>query len=246
MTSGAGKRRGFIALCLFGTLLFTGLGIWQVQRLAWKRDLIARVEARIHAPPVAVPAQHEWATLDVRAAEYRRVQINGLFLHERETLVDALTELGPGSWVLTPLQTTDGLILINRGFVPPERRHASTRAMGQTSGPVTVVGLLRPSEPGGRMLRPNVPAADRWFSRDVAAIAQTRGLDRVAPFFIDAEAGSNPGGMPIGGLTVVRFRNAHLAYALTWFALASLCVAGLILLLRMPASTICERDEKAA
>lgn len=246
MTSDAGKRRGFIALCLFGTLLFTGLGIWQVQRLDWKRDLIARVEAWIHAPPAAVPAHHKWATLDVREAEYRRVQASGVFLHERETLVDALTELGPGAWVLTPLQTANGIILINRGLVPPERRHASTRAMGQTSGPVTVVGLLRPSEPGGRMLRRNDPPADRWFSRDIVAIAQARGLDTVAPFFIDAEAGSNPGGMPIGGLTVVRFRNTHLAYALTWLALASLCVAGLVLLLRVPASTICERNEKAA
>jgi surfeit locus 1 family protein len=227
---GRGKRLGLLALCLSGTLLFTGLGIWQLQRLAWKRDLIARVDARIHAPPVAVPARRDWATLDGREAEYRRVQARGEFLHDRETLVDALTELGPGAWVLTPLQTADGVVLVNRGFVPPGRRDAGARAAGQVPGEVTITGLLRLPEPGGRILRPNEPAADRWFSRDVVLIGRARGLDQVAPFFIDADATANPGDAPLGGLTVVRFRDAHLAYAATWFALAALCIFGLVAL----------------
>jgi surfeit locus 1 family protein len=230
VTPGKGKRRGLLALCLFGTLLFASLGVWQVQRLAWKRDLIARVEARIHAPAVAIPARGEWATFDSHEAEYRRVQARGVFLHDRETLVDALTELGPGAWVLTPLRTADGVVVVNRGFVPPERRAAGARAPGQVAGEVTVTGLLRAPEPRGRILRRNEPAADRWFSRDVAAIAQVRGLEGVAPFFLDADGTPNPGGAPLGGLTVVRFRNAHLAYAATWFGLAALCVAGLVLL----------------
>jgi surfeit locus 1 family protein len=224
---GRGKRLGLLALCLSGTLLFTGLGIWQLQRLAWKRDLISRVDARIHAPPVAVPGLREWATLG-REAEYRRVQVRGVFLHDRETLVDALTALGPGAWVLTPMRTADGVVLVNRGFVPPERRDAGARAAGQVPGEVTITGLLRLPEPGGRILRPNQPEADRWFSRDVAAITRARGLAQVTPFFIDADATANTGGTPLGGLTVVRFRNAHLAYAATWFALAALCVLGLV------------------
>lgn len=235
MNSGKGKWRGLLALCLVGTLLFTALGIWQVQRLHWKRDLIARVEARIHAPPVAVPARSEWAAFDRREAEYRRVQARGIFLHDRQALVDALTERGPGAWVLTPLATTDGVILVNRGFVPPESRDASTRAATEAPGEVTVTGLLRLSEPDGRVLRPNDPAADRWFSRDVVAIGASRGLPGVAPFFIDAEAAPDPGALPMGGLTVVRFRNAHLVYAATWFGLAALCMGGLVLLCDSPA-----------
>jgi len=225
-----GKRVVLLALCLLGTLLFSGLGIWQIQRLAWKRDLIARVDARIHAPPVAVPARSDWPNLDVRDAEYRRVQASGVFLHDRETLVDALTALGPGAWVLTPLRTADGLILVNRGFVPPDRLDAGRRAGGQLPGEVTVTGLLRLSEPAGRILRPNEPANDRWFSRDVTAIARVRGLEGVAPFFVDADAKSTAAGGPQGGLTVVQFRNAHLVYALTWFGLALLCLGGWLLL----------------
>lgn len=232
MTSVRGKRGLLLALCLFLALVFAGLGTWQVQRLGWKLDLIERVEARIHAPPVPVPLRREWAALDLHDAEYRRVQARGVFHHDRETLVDALTVLGPGSWVLTPLETRDGVILVNRGFVPPERRAASDRADGQVQGEVVVTGLLRLSEPDGRLLRPNEPAADRWFSRDVGAIASARGINGPAPFFIDADSGSGIQGGPTGGLTVVKFRNAHLVYAVTWFGLALLCCAGIVLLIR--------------
>lgn len=256
MTRRRGKRLGLLALCLSGTLLFGALGIWQVERLAWKRDLVARVEARIHAPAVPAPGRSDWGTLDLHDAEYRRVYLRGEYLHDRETLVDALTGLGPGAWVLTPLRTQDGVVLVNRGFVAPERFDPAARAAGQITGQVEVAGLLRLSEPQGRVLRANEPAADRWFSRDVEAIARARGLGEVAPFFIDADAGvaagarvgtgggdglasgaapaADTGEAPVGGLTVVRFRDAHLVYAATWFALAALCVAGVVLLVRRP------------
>jgi surfeit locus 1 family protein len=81
-------------------------------------------------------------------------------------------------------------------------------------------------EPGGGFLRVNDPASDRWFSRDVAAIAAVRGLDEVAPFFIDAERVSGESGLPVAGLTVIRFSNNHLVYALTWGILALMAAAG--------------------
>lgn len=237
MTATRGKRSLLLALCLLGTLLFTALGIWQVERRAWKLDLIARVNARVNAAPVPLPSRERWAALGGPQAEYRHVQVRGTFLHEKETLVDALTELGPGAWVLTPLRTSDGFILVSRGFVPPQLEEQATRLAGQLRGEVRVTGLLRLSEPHGRFLRPNQPQQDRWFSRDVAAIAHARGLPDVAPFFIDADATPNPGGYPIGGLTVIRFRNTHLLYALTWFGLAALCVTGLVLI-RKPAQEL--------
>jgi surfeit locus 1 family protein len=91
---------------------------------------------------------------------------------------------------------------------------------------------LRLPEPVGGFLRTNDPAANRWYSRDVEAIANARRLGPVAPFFIDADASPDPKAYPVGGLTVVRFSNNHLVYALTWFALAGLCAfaAGRVLL----------------
>ena len=232
MNRARGKRRFLLALCAFGALLFGALGVWQVERLAWKLDLIERVDARVRAPAGRLPPRAAWPEINANSDEYRHVAARGTFLHDRETLVDALTERGPGFWVITPLGTSDGPILVNRGFVPRDRASASTRAGGQVAGKVTVTGLLRMTEPGGRFLRPNDPANNRWYSRDAAAIARARGVADAAPFFIDADASPNPGRMPIGGLTVVHFRNAHLVYALTWFGLAALCLVGLALVLR--------------
>jgi surfeit locus 1 family protein len=201
------------------------LGIWQIERRAWKLDLIDRVEHRVHADPLPIPAASSWSSVNAADDEYRHVTVTGRFLHDRETFVQALTIDGPGDWVMTPLQTTDGIVLVNRGFVPPERRDASTRSEGNPAGPVTVTGLLRMSEPGGHFLRTNDAVTDRWYSRDTGAIAATRGLSGVAPFFIDADDHPNQGGWPRGGLTVVSFPNNHLMYALTWFTLALMLTA---------------------
>ncbi len=108
---------------------------------------------------------------------------------------------------------------------------------GQIAGEVTVTGLLRLSEPKGGFLRSNDPAAGRWYSRDVEAIARDKSLGDTEPYFIDADATANPGGYPVGGLTVVQFRNSHLSYAITWFALA---------LLALGAAVYCWRLRKAA
>jgi len=230
-----GAKRGFLlALFLIATLAFAALGVWQVERLFWKLDLIERVDARLAAAPVAPPASSRWGSIKGAEDEYRRVRVRGTLLNDRETLVDALTEQGPGYWVMTPLRTADGIILINRGFVPTDKRSASTRVEGRLPGIVTVTGLIRMSEPAGRFLRPNRSKDDIWFSRDVPAIARKRDLSDVAPYFIDAESSPNPGGLPIGGLTTVNFRNAHLVYALTWFGLAAVSLFGLIMLRRPP------------
>ena len=159
--------------------------------------------------------------------------VAGVFLHDRETAVQAVTEQGPGWWVITPLRTDQGIVLVNRGFAPTELKTAAGRPGGQTAGPVRVTGLLRASEPGGAFLRRNAPQEGRWYSRDVAAIARAQGLQPpIAPFFIDADATPNPGGYPVGGLTVVRFRNSHLAYALTWFGLCGLSLVGAAIVFR--------------
>jgi surfeit locus 1 family protein len=232
VNGGRGKRRFLLMLCLLCTLGFGALGVWQVERLSWKLDLIERIDRRVHARAVPLPPSPSWPAFDAERGEYRHVVARGRFLHDRETLVDALTERGPGFWVITPLRTADGIILINRGYVPTDRKGAATRAAGQVAGEVAVKGLVRTTEPGGRFLRANAPAQDRWFSRDAAAIARARKLETTAPFFIDADSSPNPGGYPVGGMTVLQFRNAHLIYAGTWFALAALSLAGLVLVAR--------------
>lgn len=212
-----------VGLCVAFTAAFSALGAWQVQRRAWKLDLIARVEQRLHAAPAPPPGPAQWAGLSSEGDAYRRVRLSGVYDHRREVLTQAVTELGPGFWVMTPLRTEQGFtVLVNRGFVPTAFKSPAARADGQPPGPVAVVGLLRLSEPNGGFLRANQPAEGRWYSRDVQAIGHAQGIATLAPYFVDADATPNPGGWPRGGLTVVRFPNSHLIYALTWFGLALL------------------------
>lgn len=197
---------------------FVALGLWQVERRAWKHALIEAVETRAHAAPVEAPA----VAGDKDA--YRRVTATGHFLQDKRTLVLAVTARGSGYWAMVPLDTGRLVLLVNRGFVAQDARGKASR---EPEGLVTVTGLIRLTEPGGGFLRSNDPQADRWYSRDVAAIAAARGLRDAAPYFIDADATANRPGEPVGGLTVLRFSDNHLSYALTWFAMAALCLLGL-------------------
>ena len=214
----------------FAFVGFIALGLWQIERRAWKQDLIQRVDARVNAPPMAPPGPGQWSTISAARDEYRRVTVSGRFLDGADSRVQAVTSIGAGFWLISPLRLDEGsLILVNRGFVAPGWSPPSRAAA--ESADIRITGLLRLSEPGGGFLRRNAPEQGRWYSRDVPAIAAAHSLQRVAPYFIDADAGSaggraSAGGRdgPVGGLTVIRFRDHHLQYALTWFALALMVV----------------------
>lgn len=216
-------------LSLLGAALLAGLGWWQWERRVWKLALIQQVEGRVHARPHAIPAT---AAMRPAEHEYEHVEVTGAYLPDRDTWVHASTELGSGYWILSPRRLQNGsLVLINRGFVGME----TARNAVPVDSASRVVGLLRVSEPSGWWPRRNDASADRWYSRDVAAIAAARGLSGVLPYFIDAEPLSASGiraqvaaagrgdaasVWPVAGLTMVHFRNNHLSYALTWFMLA--------------------------
>ncbi|WP_156930282.1 SURF1 family protein [Sphingomonas jaspsi] len=228
-------RRKMVVFALFllaWAVVFAGLGVWQVQRLHWKRALIASVEHKLASAPVDLPPKSSWSRLASPTNEYLKVRVRGVFRERDAVRVDALTELGAGDWLLTPLATAQGTIWVNRGFAPKDST-VSLRPVGPQ--PVVVTGLLRMSEPDGRFLRPNRPGEGRWFSRDIAAMSATRRIDDAAPFFIDEARQGTLTNYPVGGLTVTRFRNSHLAYALTWFGLSLLCLFGLFQLTRRPA-----------
>lgn len=129
---------------------------------------------------------------------------------------------------MSPFQRDDGTsVLINRGFVPTDRRDpASWQPLPKQD--VTLTGLLRLTEPRGTLLQDNDPASDRWYTRDVEAIAASRGIGNAAPYFIDDEARPGDNGVPVPGLTVLTFSNNHLVYALTWAALAVMAAAATI------------------
>ena len=234
-----GKRLALATLAVLALVVFAALGTWQLYRLQWKLALIERIEQRVHAAPVPAPGPERWPGISAEADEYRRVRLLGTYQYEKTTRVQAVTDLGSGYWLMTPLRTSEGsIVLVNRGFIPAGQGAAGAYAAGQ-GGSAEVTGLLRMSQPDGAFLRKNDPAAGRWYSRDVQAIAAAQGLGSVAPYFVDADAASAerdarqaPGPAPVGGLTVVSFQNNHLVYALTWYALALMMAGAMYWILR--------------
>jgi surfeit locus 1 family protein len=202
------------ALGLFAGLV--GLGVWQLDRLQWKLALIAQVSRNMRAPPITpTPGAH----ID----EYRRVALDGRFDNSKEVYAFATDETGaPVYHVIAPFKLADGrTFLVDRGIVPKEKLDPATRRAGQVEGTAHVVGIWRTPDAAG-MFTPVPDRARRiWYSRDVTAMAKTDGVALAAPVIVEADAAPNPGGWPKGGQTVVSFRNEHLQYAITWFALAA-------------------------
>ena len=240
----AARNRSWLGLfvpTLLAFAVFIALGTWQIERKAWKEALIESLTERLAAPPVALPPAADWGTLDRTRDEYQRVKFTASLDNAREALVfvaasafrpDVTT---PGYWVFTPARLggpvddsvigkRDPVVIVNRGFVPDTRRDPKTRAAGDISGMVEIIGVLRWPESRYWFTPADDPGHNLWFTRDPAAIAGAKGLDpktsAVAPFYIEQEAPTPPGGLPQPGRLVVALPDNHLQYALTWFGLA--------------------------
>ncbi len=202
--------------------LLVGLGVWQLQRLDWKLALIAKIDERMSAPAADAPPEASWPALDVAALEYRHLRLTGTFRHDSEFHYFTQADRGtPGYDIITPLLlSSGGIVLVDRGFVPEERKDQATREAGQIAGEVTVVGIVRMPQRRDTFTPPDDIERNLWFTRDPQAMAAASHLGPVAPFFVEADATPNPGGLPKGGRTHVDIRNEHLQYALTWFSLA--------------------------
>jgi surfeit locus 1 family protein len=202
-------------------LLLVGLGTWQVQRMAWKEALIVELSARLAQPPAQLPA----TVAGPAAAEFMPVRLRGRFLHDRELYLGARLYKGEAGFnVVTPFVLEDGrTVLVDRGWVPSARKAPATRAAGQIAGTVTIDGLVRRGGwKGSELFRPaNQPAENLWLWMDLPGMAAGAGVaDAITDVYVTAGAGETPGGLPVGGQMQPQVSNNHLAYALTWYALA--------------------------
>jgi len=238
--SGRTARRGFpwlvlvVGLAALAVLLV--LGTWQVNRLAWKEALIATIGQRIASTPRPLDEIERLYT-DTRDVDYWPVATRGTFLHDRESHFLATWNGASGYYVYTPLELLDGrLILVNRGFVPYDRKDPATRGEGQVEGEVAIAGLARNplTEKPSWIVPDNDLAKNVFYWKDIAAMAARAGIDQapLVPFFIDADASPNPGGLPVGGVTMVDLPNNHLQYAVTWYGLAAALVVILAVFIR--------------
>jgi surfeit locus 1 family protein len=226
----ADSRRGVLVPSLAAAAAFAvlvSLGIWQLERKAWKEGLIATMEQRLSAPPVALPTADAWPQLAAAKDEFLRVALTAEFLNDLEATVytngSTMREGSsrPGYWIFTPARLSDGaLIMVNRGFVPDGKQNPATRPEGEVTGSLNMVGVLRWPEAPGLFTPASDPARNIWFARDSDAIAAAKGI-RAAPFYVELESPDPPGALPRTGRLHAVLPNNHLGYALTWLGLAA-------------------------
>jgi len=228
MTADAGalqfRPRLWPSVATLGVLIvLVGLGTWQVERLRWKEAVIADRTSQLAAEAVPLPAEGDWASW-----EFRRAEVAGMFRHDLEQLFGARTYRGRlGHHVLTPLQRTDGsVVLVDRGWVPADRTHPATRREGQTPDPVVITGIVRYRgvDEAGWFTPANQPETRMWYRYDMPAFERALDLE-LLPVVIEADDRANPGGLPVGGLTRIAWTNNHLQYVVTWYGLALTLVA---------------------
>ena len=206
-----------VASTAFAVAVLLALGTWQIDRLNWKRGLIAEIAARTAAEPAPLPA----GAFTAADWNFRRVRLEGTFRHGHEFHLLAPNRRGGfGYHVLTPFERIGGgLVLVDRGWVPDSKKDAATRAAGQIEGVVEVSGIARVPWRKTWITPDNDIAANVWFEPDLNAMGAQLGAV-LAPILIEADAEANPGGLPLGGQTRLEIVNNHLAYAITWYVLA--------------------------
>lgn len=212
-----------------GVAILSGLGIWQLDRKVWKENLIASLTTRLARAPEHLPPREAWPRLLPEGAEYSRVTFPAEFIAGEQALVYTAGSAlrpdveGAGYWVFAPARLAGGsMVVINRGFVPLDRKNAAAPA---PSGTIDIVGVLRWPEKPGLFTPKDEPQNNVWYTRDPNAIAAAKTWDVAAPFYVDQEAPVPAGGLPKPGRLVVALPDNHLQYALTWFGLA-LALAG--------------------
>ncbi len=192
---------------LTGAAVLSGLGIWQVQRLAWKTDLLAGIDARIADAPVA---------LAEATGDYQPVQLSGRYTGQELHVLASLKREGAIYRIISAFETPEGRrILVDRGFVP-----ATDKTAPRTGGQATLTGNLHsPDEVDFFTPEPDL-ATNIWYARDVPAMASALGTEEV--FVILRETSETP--PPVTPLPVDTsgIPNDHFGYAVTWFSLAAI------------------------
>lgn len=216
--------------------ILAGLGIWQLQRLEWKRDLISRLEERMSAEPVTLAEVDERQNAG-RDIEYLRVRVKGEYLHSKERHLYTV-QGGTAGWrVFTPLELPSGrIVMVDRGFIPQELKQPDNRSESQFEGWALVTGIVRLPGDQGLFTPDNAPGKNVWHWRDLdgmaASVLSPEQMERLEPFFIQHEDVPAMKGWPQAGYSNLNLPNRHLEYALTWFALAGVLVVVFALYLR--------------
>ncbi|OXE37144.1 MAG: Surfeit locus 1 family protein [Phenylobacterium zucineum] len=212
---------GLTLATVISLTILIGLGTWQLKRLAWKEDLLARVAALQAARPQPLD---EILDLGIKA-DFTRVEADCPGLAKAKYLeLFSVRDTGAGVRIISACRITTrsaDSILVDRGFVSDKTAARPSVDPADTS-PFHLVGVLRRPDHASFVTPPNEIAANHWYSRNVADMAQALGVSRPAPMFLMAETSTNPEWKALNPAPLPsEISNRHLEYALTWFGLAA-------------------------
>lgn len=197
-------------------ILLLYLSYWQFQRLIWKENLIAQINQQIQLPVIELPNK-----IDIDDMLYRKVKVDGKFLHEHEVHVYAgNTKLkgGNGYYILTPLVLDDNrIVIVNRGWVPENLKNGNTRPETLINNKSKIIGAIMKTEEKGLYTHDNQPKRNIWFYINLPEIANHTNLT-IEPFYILAQEEENS--VLKGQNIKPNLLNNHLGYALTWLSAA--------------------------
>ncbi len=201
--------RRILFLLIFGLAglgVLLSLGIWQVQRLGWKQDVLAEIEDRISAVPVSLPQQ-----VSEDEDKYLPVTISGEMEPGEIHVLVSVKQVGAGYRIIQPFNTEGRTILVDRGFVP-----TTAKQTARQTGPMEITGNLHwPDEIDSYTPEPDIDA-NIWFARDVPELAAALGAE---PVLLIARSETDPNMTPLP-VDTAGIPNDHLQYAITWFGLA--------------------------
>lgn len=216
-------RRLFLPLFfgILGTVVLVSLGTWQLQRLTWKEDVIADINARIASDPVALPD-----AIDVTRDKYLPVAVSGTITEDEIHLLASTRDVGAVYRVVAAFETDSGRrIMLDRGWIKTEDKDTARPAHD-----VEVIGNLHWPDERDSYTPQNDVEGNIWFARDVdqmAAVLKTEPVLLIVREDTDEGTISTP--LPID---TAALPNNHLEYVLTWYGLAIVWVGMTLYYLR--------------
>lgn len=204
-------------LTIIGVFVLCSLGTWQIKRLAWKEQLIEKIESRHEADFV------EFSPADFSSEnEFFKGKIKGTFLYDKTIKLQSRTFDGtPGVHVITPFKLSSGeTLLINRGWAPLDYNTEQSEP-AKKSG--TVTGMIRATRRPNIFVPPNNPDKDRWYSINIEQISIAKTLKNILPvmlYEIDLSKSADDLTYPDANALEIHINNNHKQYAFFWFSLA--------------------------
>jgi cytochrome oxidase assembly protein ShyY1 len=209
------------------------LGIWQWHRLQARRSYNAAVSAGMSRPPASLEDLYPAGqALDRASLLYRRVFVTGTYDESDEVVLYGRAQQGsPGNHVLTPILMSDGrAVIVDRGWVPFTTSPPPVSTAAPPPGPVTVTGVLEPSDPPGK-----IGTQDRHVTTtttiDVPALAEQIPYTTLPLYlWLQTQEPGQPSGSPAPAPLPPLSEGPHEGYMLQWFAFALIFCGGYLLL----------------